>query len=218
MPIFIPNIAWPESATEAVPIQQELRGKVRLKNSFENLKIITGIDVGHDKSETSHAAIVLMDLATLMPIESVRISMPTSFAYIPGLLSFREIPAILAALSKLKNTPDILMVDGQGIAHPRRLGIAAHLGALADMPALGVAKSRLTGTYKTLGDKKGMHVQLMSGKEHIGIALRSKEKCLPLFISAGHKIDQETALSLTLRCLTRYRLPEPTRLADKLSK
>jgi deoxyribonuclease V len=208
----------PESAAEAVLQQQELRARVSLKNDMGRVKTIAGVDVSHDTSDISHAAIVLLDLETLRPLESVRVSEPTRFPYIPGLLSFREIPVILKALAQLKGQPGLLMVDGQGVAHPRRLGIAAHLGVVTGLPAVGVAKSRLTGKYEEPGPEKGAHTPLVSGKERIGTVLRSKEKCLPLFVSPGHRVDQETALELTLHCLTRYRLPEPTRLADKLSK
>lgn len=212
---------WPASPAEAVLLQQELRAKVVLESGFatiDDLKIIAGIDVSHSAAGMSYAALVLMGMLDLQPIESVRVSLPTSFPYIPGLLSFREIPVILEGLAKLKMTPDLLMVDGQGIAHPRRLGIAAHLGVLTGIPAIGVAKSKLTGRYDEPGLKKGDYSLLMSGKERIGTVLRSKNNCLPLFISPGHKINHEDALAITLRCLTHYRLPEPTRLADKLSK
>jgi deoxyribonuclease V len=218
MPRPLPVSAWPSSVEEAVRIQQELRGRVVLENDIPRLETIAGVDVSHDLSDMSHAAIVTIDAKTLKPIEEVRVSAPTRFPYVPGLLSFREIPVILDALSKLKAAPDLLMVDGQGVAHPRRLGIAAHLGVLTDLPAIGVAKSRLTGLYREPGPEKGAAVPLMDKKEHIGTVLRSKERCLPLFISPGHKVDQKTALAITLQCLTRYRLPEPTRLADKLSK
>src|SRR5262249_46364583 len=143
---------------------------------------------------------------------------PVDFPYIPGLLAYREIPAILAALSKLKTIPDLLMVDGHGIAHPRRMGIAAHLGVILDMPTIGVAKSRLTGSFQEPGPTKGDRSALMAGKECIGTVLRSRDNVHPLFISPGHRVSMDTALALTLRCLTRYRLPEPTRMADKYSK
>lgn len=214
----LPWITWPESVPDALAQQEELRGRVVLENGFSRLKTIAGVDVGHDRSGASHAAVVVVDAETLAPLESVRVSAPTRFPYVPGLLSFREIPVILKALARLEGEPDLLMVDGQGVAHPRRLGIAAHLGVLTDMPAVGVAKSRLTGRYEEPGAEKGSFTPLVSGGERIGAVLRSKEKCLPLFVSPGHGIDHDTALSVTLKCLTRYRLPEPTRLADRLSR
>jgi deoxyribonuclease V len=203
---------------KATTLQQELRSKVSLENDFRELRTIAGIDVSHSLDDMSYAAIVLLNIKTLQPIASVRAEMPTDFPYIPGFLSFREIPLILKALDELPQRPDMLMVDGQGIAHPRRLGIAAHLGVVTNLPAIGVAKSRLTGRYKELGDEKGETSDLIDKGEKIGTVLRSKIGCLPLFVSSGHRVDQDTALSLTLCMLTRYRLPEPTRLADKLSK
>lgn len=159
-----------------------------------------------------------MRLDDLKPIEQVQAFAPATFPYVPGFLSFREIPAILAASAKLKTWPDLWMVDGQGIAHPRRMGIAAHLGVLLNMTSIGVGKSRLTGSFIMPGPNKGDTSPLMAGAEQIGTVLRSREKTNPLFISPGHRVSMETGLNITLQCLTRYRLPEPTRMADKLSK
>lgn len=219
------NRRYPPSITvdlkkmaEAVALQDQLRRQTSLKNDFGTLHTIAGVDVSHSLENVSTAAIVLLDIRDMRVIDSVRETAETDFPYIPGFLSFREIPVICKALEKLSQRPDLLIVDGQGVAHPRRMGIAAHLGVVMDMPAIGVAKSRLTGRYTLPGPQKGDHSDLMDGKEKIGAVLRSKINCLPLFISPGHKIDHETALELTLRMLTRYRLPEPTRLADKLSK
>ncbi len=200
-------------------MQQELRGKVRLGNDFGTIKTIAGVDVSYDiKNDLSRAFIVLMSPRDLKPIYSVKAELPTPFPYIPGLLSFRELPVILKALALLEETPDLLMVDGQGIAHPRRLGIAAHLGVLTDLPAVGVAKSRLIGEYREPGPLKGERSPLTDKGERIGTVLRSKDNTLPLFISPGHRVDLATAVGMVEQCLTRYRLPEPTRIADKLSK
>jgi deoxyribonuclease V len=210
---------WPDTAEEALSLQNELRHRVRLVDDFETPHTVAGIDCSYDTAHNlGFAVIVLLEWESLQSIASVNAALPVKFPYIPGLLSFREIPVILEALERLPQLPDLLMVDGQGIAHPRRLGIAAHLGVLTDMPAIGVAKSRLTGRYTEPGPNKGDTSPLMDRSERIGTVLRSKEKTNPLFISAGHRITQERALEYTLRCLTRYRLPEPTRLADKLSK
>ena len=209
----------PKDIQDARRIQQELRSKISLVSGPADIKLVAGVDCSYDiPGNLSRAFIVLMTVADLKPIASVEAELPTAFPYVPGFLAFREIPVILEALASLERKPDLLMVDGQGVAHPRRMGIAAHLGVLLDMPAIGVAKSRLFGHYAEPGLLKGDSSPLYDGKEHIGAVLRSKEKTLPLFISAGHLIDQETALALTLRCLTRYRLPEPTRIADKISK
>lgn len=209
----------PESPAEARAIQNELRAKLRIGDETSHFTTIAGVDVGYDiVRNLAHASLVVMKLETLAVLEQVQCFTPVAFPYVPGLLSFREIPAILAALSRLQTTPDLFMVDGHGIAHPRRMGIAAHLGVLLDAPSFGVAKSRLTGKFAEPDMHKGSQTPLMAGNEQIGMVLRSKDKVKPLFISAGHKISLNTAVEVTLHCLTRYRLPEPTRLADKLSK
>ena len=209
----------PESATEAIALQKELAAKVRLEDDFPDLRIIAGVDVAYDiKDNISHAVVVTMRPGQWQPLTIIRAQLPTHFPYISGLLSFREIPVVLEALGQLPEKPDLLMVDGQGVAHPRRLGIAAHLGVLTDMPAIGVAKSRLCGHFREPGLLKGDHEVLKDRGEMIGYVLRSKDKINPLFISAGHRITHDTALKLVLQCLIKHRLPEPTRIADKLSK
>ncbi len=196
-----------------------MRSQLILEDRFDKQTLIAGVDVGYDNVRNlAHASIVTMSSDTLKIHEEIQIFAPVTFPYIPGLLSFREIPALLAALAQLKTTPDILMVDGQGIAHPRRMGIAAHLGVILNMPSIGVAKSRLTGQFKMPGSLKGDHSPLMAGKEQIGTVLRSRDNVAPLFISPGHRVSLPTSIALVLKCLTRYRLPEPTRMADKLSK
>lgn len=212
--------AWPRNAAEAIALQNTLRHQVRIEDDFGRIRTIAGIDCSYDiKNNLSRAAVVVMERNVLEPVISVMALLPTSFPYIPGLLSFREIPVILEALSLLPEKPDLLMVDGQGIAHPRRLGIAAHLGVITDTPAIGVAKSRLTGTYAAPGHTRGSTAPLLDKKGlHIGMVLRSRDNVKPLFVSPGHRIGHEAALALTLECLRGYRLPEPTRIADKLSK
>lgn len=210
---------YPDSLHDAIATQNELRKRVRIENDHLPIKTIAGVDVSYDINHNIvFAFIVVLHKESLETIEAVRASAPVSFPYVPGFLSFREIPAILSALDQLSTSPDILMVDGQGIAHPRRLGIAAHLGVLTDTPAIGVAKSRLVGWHKEVGVLKGQQTPLLHGNEQIGTVLRSKNHVKPLYVSPGHRVDHATAISLTIDCLTRYRLPEPTRLADKLSK
>ena len=209
----------PRDAQDAVSIQQSLRRKVILENQFGAIDLLAGVDVSYDiATDLTRAYIVLFDAHTREIVQSVRAVTPTVFPYIPGLLSFREIPALLEAFSCLDVRPDMLMVDGQGIAHPRRLGIAAHLGVLLDIPAIGVAKKRLCGKYDEPAAVKGSASPLIDKGERIGTVLRSKERCNPLFISAGHRIDQDTALAITQSWVTTYRLPEPTRIADRISK
>ena len=216
--LFFP-FQMPENAKAAIASQQELRHAVRLQDDFSTPRLIAGIDVGYDmRHNLGRASVVLLDSATLEPVASALAFMPVTFPYIPGLLSFREIPVILKALAGLPQRPDLLMVDGHGIAHPRRLGIAAHLGVVTDMPSVGVAKSLLVGKYDEPGPLKGETSPLTDKGEQIGIVLRSRDRTKPLLISAGHRISHDSALEVVLQCLTRYRLPEPTRLADKLSK
>ncbi|MBG1232664.1 deoxyribonuclease V [Aestuariivirga litoralis] len=217
--LSLPEFLTPANAAEAHQIQRELRAKLRVGDDFSAPNLIAGIDVGYDVQRgLAHASIVTMTVDDLKPIEQVQAFVPEDFPYIPGLLAFREIPAILAALAELKSLPDLLMVDGQGIAHPRRMGIAAHLGVILDHPAIGVGKSRLTGSFEMPGPAKGDSSPLMAGNEQIGVVLRSRDNVNPLFISPGHRVSMATALEITQRCLLRHRLPEPTRLADKLSK
>lgn len=214
-----PNIVWPTNAIEAIDIQKKLQDKVRIYDNFTKIDYIAGIDCSYDiKRNLSFAIIVIMKLDELRPLEVVRAELPTNFPYIPGLLSFREIPVILTAFKQLKIQPDLLMVDGHGIAHPRRLGIAAHLGVLLELPSIGVAKSKLVGEYKEPNITKGSWNDLTDKNIKIGTVLRSKNKVKPLFISPGHKIGQQKTLEIVLKCLTKYRLPEPTRIADKISK
>ncbi len=213
------NNTWPGTAAEAIAIQKELMDKVLIHDDFGDAKIIAGVDCSYDiKSNLSFAFIVLMKRGEWKVLESVSAKMPTKFPYVPGLLSFREIPVILKAFEKLKTVPDLFMVDGQGIAHPRRLGIAAHLGVLLDIPSIGVAKSKLTGHYAEPDLKKDSESVLKDRDVRIGTVLRSKDNVKPLFISPGHKVGQESAVKLVREALTKYRLPEPTRIADKLSK
>lgn len=208
---------WDVSADEAVAIQQRLRALVVRENGFDPAQVhtIAGIDASY--RDKAYAAIVALALPDLAVVEQVVAERETPFPYVPGLLSFREAPAVLDALEKLTARPDLLMFDGQGIAHPRRLGIAAHMGVYLGMPSIGCAKSRLTGRYEEPGPAAGDMSPLIAGREQIGVVLRSKPRTNPLFISIGHLIDLPTATSFVLQTLRGYRLPEPTRLADRLA-
>lgn len=208
----------PEVAT-AIARQNELRTLVKLEDDFGEIKTIAGVDVGYDlQRDLTKAVVTALSWPDLELQTSVIAYEKTDFPYISGLLAFREVPAILKALSCLSYPPDLLMVDGQGISHPRRMGIAAHLGVVTNLPAIGVAKSRLIGKHDSLEAKKMAQTPLMDKGERIGTVLYSKDKCNPLFISAGHRISQDTALSITKHCIRTYRLPEPTRIADQISK
>lgn len=208
-----------QSVSEAKQIQESLRTQVIIHDQFDIPHIIAGIDVAlPQRGSLTRAAVVLLTYPNLILIETAIAEIPTQFPYIPGFLSFREIPAILKALESLQNQPDLIFCDGQGLAHPRRFGIACHLGVLLDKPTIGVAKSRLIGTHSAVPIEKGEWVPLWEHQERLGAVLRSRTKVKPLYISPGHRISIETAMDYVQKTLTRYRLPEPTRLADKFSK
>lgn len=209
---------WDVSPEEAIAIQKRLRSRVSLAPSFRltDLRTVAGVDASY--GDVNRAAVVVFSFPDLVVLESAVALRESVFPYVPGLLSFREIPAVLDALDKLKTTPDVLICDGQGYAHPRRLGLASHLGVYLDRPAVGCAKSRLVGTYTEPGPAVGDRSPLVHRGEVVGVVLRSKPRTNPLFVSPGNKVDIETSISLVLACLRGYRLPEPTRLADKLSK
>ncbi|TEA27612.1 deoxyribonuclease V [Candidatus Schmidhempelia bombi str. Bimp] len=185
---------------------------------FVTPTLIAGTDVGfEDGGAITRAAIAVLNYPDLTLLEYQVARLPTEFPYIPGYLSFREYPALVAAWKKLRCKPDLVIVDGQGIAHPRRLGIASHLGLLLDIPTIGVAKRRLCGTHQILSSEVGSSTPLMDDHERIGFVLQSKARCKPLYISLGHRISDTTALTWIQRLLRGYRLPEPTRWADAIA-
>lgn len=213
-----PIINFPQNLEAAVAIQQELRGKVIKENRLGTVHYVAGLDVGFKNNYTiTKGAVALFNFPELNLIETAIACLPTTFPYIPGFLSFREIPALLEALEKLHIMPDLILCDGQGIAHPRRLGIAAHLGVLLDLPAIGVAKSLLLGKHGEVPQEKGSWTPLEDQGEIIGSVLRSRVNVKPLYISIGHRISLPTAIDYVTNCLGKYRLPEPTRIADKLA-
>lgn len=218
MQISFPQ-SWPDSPAEAIALQRQLAPQVVTQDDLPNaIATVAGVDAGfEDSGQTTRAAVVVLTFPDLIPIDEALVRQPTRFPYVPGLLSFREVPAILEALAQLRIDPDVILCDGQGIAHPRRLGIACHLGLLVNRPTVGVAKSRLVGTHAEVPPDKGRWVPLMDGPERIGAVLRSRTNTKPLFISAGHRVGLETALDLVLRCTPKYRLPETTRYADRLA-
>ncbi|MGD8784760.1 MAG: deoxyribonuclease V [Thioalkalispiraceae bacterium] len=211
--------AWDLSIEQAKTVQTKLASKVILEDTLpKTIEYVAGTDVGFEENgKTTRAAVVILEFNSLELIDSALIKIKTTFPYIPGYLSFREIPALLKAFEKIKLTPDIILCDGQGIAHPRRLGIASHLGVLLDLPTIGVAKSRLIGTYNEPGMSKGNRSLLYAGKEKIGYVLRTRENVKPLFISPGHKISIQTACDIVIKCTTKYRLPETTRQAHNIA-
>lgn len=210
--------SWDLSSTEAIELQNKLRGHIVTEDRFGSVERVAGVDVGFEnQGETTRAAVVVLSYPDLEVREQVIARRPTSFPYVPGLLSFREIPAVLEALEKLDTLPDLLLCDGQGIAHPRRMGIASHLGLLTDIPSIGVGKSRLYGSHGAVPDEKGARVPLKHGDQIIGAVLRSRVKVKPIYVSPGHKIGLESAIRYVMGCITKYRLPETTRHADRLA-
>ncbi len=212
------RLRWPKTVPQARAIQQSLRDRVITQDRLRVPRRVAGIDVGfeHDGSIT-RAAVVVLDFPSLEPLEYAVVRRKTRFPYVPGYLSFREAPAVLAALRRLRSTPDLIVCDGQGFAHPRRFGLACHLGVLANLPSIGVAKSRLIGEHAALGPRRGEWVPLTDDGERIGAVLRTRTGVRPVYVSVGHRISLETAIDYVLRCTTRYRLPETTRQAHRLA-
>lgn len=208
---------WNLTPEEAARVQKELRDRLILRWDDRPISTIGGVDISI-KTETTHAAIVVLRYPELTPVEAVTADTPLVFPYIPGLLAFREGPAVLAAWNKLENKPDLLMFDGQGIAHPRGIGIAAQMGLWLERPTIGVAKSRLYGRHEEVGTQCGDRADLLDKNGTvIGAVLRSREKTNPLYISPGHLMDVKHAVDFVIACCTTYRLPEPTRWAHKVA-
>lgn len=208
---------WDLTPSQAIQAQKDLAGRVRIKPLPKGVRLIAGADVSILKSQNQLiAGVVLWDLRDGKVIEQTTVRVAAKFPYVPGLLSFREAPAVLEAFATLKRKPDVAMFDGQGIAHPRRFGLASHLGVLLDMPSVGCAKSRLIGTHEEPSTQRGSWSDLTDKGEIIGAVLRSRTNVKPLYISVGHRSDLPSAIDLVLRCAIRYRLPEPTRLAHQL--
>lgn len=214
-----PFAGWDGSPAAARELQTQLARQVRLEDDYPPLRRVAGVDVGLEEGGAiTRAAAVLLDADTLQPLAECVVRIPTSMSYVPGLLSFRELPALLRALADLPHVPDIVFVDGHGIAHPRGLGIAAHLGVVSGLPTIGVAKKVLTGHHAELDELRGSRVELLSRRgERIGWVLRSKDRVRPLIVSPGNRVSLERAPELVMACVRRHRLPEPTRLADRLA-
>jgi len=210
--------SWKVSPAEARGIQESLCHRVVREDHLVEVSKVAGVDVGfEDHGQVTRAAVVVLTLPELKPIDQVIAKRPTEFPYVPGLLSFREMPAVLDAFEKLRIVPDLVLCDGQGIAHPRRFGIACHLGVLMDLPAIGVAKTRLVGTHIELPASRGSHVPLLDKGEQIGVVLRTRSGIRPVYVSVGHKLSLATAIRFVMACVTRYRLPETTRWADRIA-
>jgi deoxyribonuclease V len=208
---------WNLSAEEAAQVQVRLREQLNLTWDGRLVRRVAGVDVSI-ATDTARCAIVILNFPALTPLEAVTVDAPLVFPYIPGLLSFREGPAILAAWDKLKQKPDLLMFDGQGIAHPRGVGIAAQMGLWLGRPTIGVAKSRLYGQHAEPGPKRGDYEYLLDkNKQAIGAVVRTKDNVKPLYVSPGHLMDVPNAVEFTLACDGGYRLPETTRWAHRVA-
>lgn len=202
---------------EAVALQQQLRSQIRTEPLTKTPQTIAGCDISFNKfEETVYAGIVVLNLETGETVEEVGVVSTATFPYVPGLLSFREIPSLLEAWAKLTTEPDVVMFDGHGIAHPRRIGIASHAGLFLNRPTFGCGKSVLVGKYDEPAPERGSWSPMTHYKDVIGAALRTKNKVNPVYVSPGHLIDLETAIELTLKCNGGYRIPEPTRRAHNL--
>jgi deoxyribonuclease V len=210
---------WDLTPDEAIQLQKEMAHTIVREDDFPTtVASVAGIDLGYDiEKNISRAVIAVLNFPQLDLIETQDAAMPTPFPYIPGLLSFREIPVLIEAVEKLTNVPDLILYNGVGIAHPRRFGIASHAGVVTGIPSIGVAKSLLVGRVPTLGQERGSTVPIIDRGEQIGTALRTRTGVQPVYVSVGHRISLPTAVEYVLRCTTHYRLPETTRIANRVA-
>ena len=205
---------WDVNFAQAKEIQLKLAGEVMTESKGIEPHLVAGVDISSPTSRgIARGAVVVLGYPELNVVEIELVEKEVTIPYIPGLLSFRECPVILAACEKLHNTPDLILVDGQAIAHARRLGLASHLGLFLDTPTIGCAKSILCGRHKPVGEEVGSYAELIDNGEVIGAALRTKTRVKPIYVSIGHKVDLSTALNWVTKCCRGYRLPEPTRFA-----
>jgi deoxyribonuclease V len=217
--VEIPDLhPWPATAAEAEAIQDRLRPLVDSRSPGpRTVRTVAGLDVAYTDDRLA-AAVVVLDAESLDVIEEAIVLARPVFPYVPGLFAFRELPALVDALRKLDITPDLLVCDGHGLAHPRRFGLACHLGVLTGLPSIGVGKTRLVGSYEEPGGARGSWSAIRDGDEIVGRALRTQTGVRPVFVSVGHRADLDTACAVTLRLTPHYRLPETTRRADHLSR
>ncbi len=211
--------SWNLLPHEAMALQSRLSKKVILESTrpISNIKTVAGIDTYYGKSR-SHAAAVCLDLRSMQTLEIATATKTVEYAYIPGLFSFREGPAVLSALKKLKTIPDLLIFDGHGIAHPRQFGIASHIGLLIDLPSIGCAKTRLIGQHSEPDAEKGSFAYLRDQDKIIGAAVQTRSNVKPVYVSIGHRMNLKDSIRIILMCCTKYRLPEPIRRADALAR
>ena len=210
---------WPRTEAEAVAIQDQLRHRVSTTGSAAGVRRAAGLDVAYaTDSSRSAAAVVVLDIDGVEVVEEQTSTGESAFPYVPGLLAFRELPGLLDALARVRATPDVLICDGYGVAHPRRFGLASHIGVLTGLPSIGVAKTPFVGRYRNPAPERGAYSDLLDGDEVIGRVLRTRSGVKPVFVSVGHAIDLADACDLVLRLSPAYRLPQPIRAADRLSR
>jgi deoxyribonuclease V len=209
---------WDLSVAEAKELQGQLAEKVIPETTFDpdDVQTVAGVDVGFE-GDMARAAVVVLALPSLRPVDYAVGQVPVTFPYVPGLLTFREGPSVIEALQELDTWPDLLIFDGQGLAHPRRIGLASHMGVILDQPSIGCAKSRLVGEHDEPGNEVGDWTPLRDGEEVIGAVVRTRAGVKPVFVSIGHRIDLDTAIDFVLRCTRGYRLPESTRYAHRVA-
>jgi deoxyribonuclease V len=210
------NHSWILSEKEALQLQKELAAKVITEDQLNEVHLVAGVDVAYAKeSDKLIAAVVVLDAKTLDIIETATAEDQAQFPYIPGLFSFRELPSLIKAFSKLQNKPDLVVCDGQGYAHPRRFGLACHLGVIFDVPTIGCGKTRLLGEFETPDTERGAIAPLVDKSEVIGNVLRTQTDINPIYASIGHRVSLSTATEWVLKLSPKYRLPETTRQADQ---
>jgi deoxyribonuclease V len=210
--------SWNLSPRAAIAVQQRLRSRVIRRGQPREIRTVAGTDVGFERGgATARAAVAVLSFPGLELVDYAVARRPARFPYVPGLLSFREMPALLAALARLRVRPDLVLCDGQGLAHPRRFGLACHLGVICGIPSIGVAKSRLIGMHREPGARRGAWVPLRDRGETIGAVVRSRAGIRPVFVSIGHRVSLPEAVRYVMACTTRYRLPETTRWAHRLA-
>ena len=208
---------WDLTPRQAIALQKRLSARIKLSGVPRNPKLIAGADVAYDKrTRRCFAAVVILRAPSMEEVECATATRRTRFPYVPGLLTFREGPVLLDAFGRLRNRPDLILFDGQGIAHPRRFGLATHLGYLLDIPSVGCAKSLLIGEHGKLRERAGSFAWLIDRGERVGAALRTRNGIRPIYVSPGYRVGFRDAIRLALCAVTKYRLPEPTRLADIL--
>jgi deoxyribonuclease V len=209
--------SWIVTPKRAIAIQKRLAARVSQSSPHQSLRLVAGLDAAFSR-DGGHCigGVVVWDIESQAVLDQHVAARKLTFPYVPGLLSFREAPALLAALRKLRCQPDVLMCDAHGLSHLRRFGLACHVGVISDVPTIGCAKSRLVGVHREPGVKRGSKTQLVDDGDVVGLVLRTRTGVKPVYVSVGHRMDLDTAVRLVLRCAVKYRLPEPTRLADRL--